>query len=211
MHRLALTSGRLGSAIGQQIIDLKGIGMSLVGVQRQGQGRPLLHDPDARVPMAVDPALVALGPAEPALQLQVVLRQSRLISTGEEALLEARHHRGEVLPNRVAVALEAVPEALELGTTLEATAVRRVECRLHRGDLRHLLPEGCLDLCHQGKAAIEATGQPPQQGLGPPPLRASRFRCSDCRTSPSASAMRKPGGCSGPPWSSLRMPRTAAQ
>jgi len=118
MHRLALTAGRPGAAIGQQVVDSEGIGMSLVGVQRQEQGRPLLYDPNARVPMAVDPAFVALGPAEPALQLQVVLRQSQLISTGEETLLEARHHRGEVLPNRVAVGLEAIPEALELGTTL---------------------------------------------------------------------------------------------
>ena len=118
MHRLAWTAGRLGAAIRQQVVDFEAIGMSLVGVQRQEQGRPLLHDPNTRVPRAVDPAFVALGPAEPALPLQVVLRQSRLVSTGEETLLEARHHRGEVLPNRVAVGLEAIPAALELGTTL---------------------------------------------------------------------------------------------
>jgi hypothetical protein len=199
MHRLALTSGHLGSVIGQQIVDSEGIGMSLVGVQRQEQGRPLLHHPDARVPMAVDPAFVTLGPAEPALQLQVVLREFQPITADEEAILEARHHRGKVLPGRVPVSLEAIPERLELGATLQTTPLGRVECGLDRGDVRHLLPQGRLDLRHRVEAPIDATGQPPQRRLGPPPLRAPRFRCSDCRTSPSASAIRKPGGCSGPP------------
>jgi hypothetical protein len=211
MHRLTLTARRLGAAIGQQVADLEGIRMSLMGVQRQEQGRTLLHHADARVSMAVDPALMTLGPAEPPLQFQVVLRQVRPVTADEEARLEARHHCGEVLPNRVAVGLEAIPQRLELSLPLETTPMRRVERRIDRGDVRHPLPDGRLDLPHQTEAAIDATGQPTQQGLGPPPLRASRFRCSDCRTSPSASAIRTPGGCSGPPWSSLRMPRTAAQ
>lgn len=211
MHRLALTLGRLGSAIGQQVGDSQRIGMSPVGVQRQEQGRTLLHDADARVAMAVDPAFMTLGPAEPTLQFQVVLRQFRPITADEETFQEARHHRGEVLPNRITVGLEAIPERLEHGATLQTTAVRRAECRLHCGDIHHLLPDDGLDLRHQLKTTIDTTGQAAQQRLGPPPLRASRLRCSDCRTSPSASAIRTPGGCNGPPWSSLRMPRTAAQ
>ncbi len=179
MHRLTLTPGRWGAAIRQQIGDLEGIGMGPVSIQCQQQGRPLLHNPDTRVPVAVDPPLVTLGPAEPALQLQVVLRQFRFITADEQPTLEARHDRGEVLPDRGTVGLEVIPQGLVLGAPLETTSLRRLECGLDRGDVRYLPPDGRLDFPHQVEAAIETTGQPPQQRLGPPPLRASRFRCSD--------------------------------
>ena len=199
MKRLVLTAGRRGSAVGQQIGDGEGIGTIPMGIQRQQQRRSFLHDPDARVPMAVDAAFVALGLAEPTLQLEIVPGEIRVVIADEEAIPEARHHGGEVLPNRVAVGLEAIPKRLELGAARGATSVGRVECRIDRGNVRHLLPDGLLPLRHQIEAATDAAGQPTQQRLGPPPLRASRFRRSDCPTSPSASAIRSPGGCSGPP------------
>ena len=112
MQRLALTAGHLGSAIGQQVVDSEGIGMSLVGVQRQEQRRPLLHNADARVPMAMDATLVALGPAEPALQLQVVLRQfrpitaddaERVVALSETYRAEVRYSSGVVRTQKIVV------------------------------------------------------------------------------------------------------------
>lgn len=170
-----------------------------MGIQRQQQRRPFLHDPDAPGSMAVDAAFVTLGLAEPTLQLEIVLGKIGVVIADEEAVLEARHHGGEVVPNRVAVGLEAIPKRLELGTTLGAIPVGRLEGRIDRGDIRHVLPDGFLDFLHQIETAIDTAGQSTQQRLGPPPLRASRFRCSDRRTSPNASAIRRPGGCSGPP------------
>jgi hypothetical protein len=61
------------------------------------------------------------------------------------------------------------------------------------------------------QAALDAAGQAAELLLGEPPFCSSRFRWIDARTSANASAIRTPGGFSGPPWSSLRIPRTAAQ
>jgi hypothetical protein len=61
------------------------------------------------------------------------------------------------------------------------------------------------------QAAIDAVGQPVQLLLSESPFFASKLRSIESRTSSKASAIRRPGGWSGPPWSSLRMPRTAEQ
>ena len=60
-----------------------------------------------------------------------------------------------------------------------------------------------------GPGALEPNGLVLEQVS--PGLFNARFLPSEARTSANASAIRKPGGCRGPPWSSLRMPRTAAQ
>jgi hypothetical protein len=62
-----------------------------------------------------------------------------------------------------------------------------------------------------GQSAVDAVGQAAEVLLGEPPFCASKLRRSESRTSFKASAIRRPGGWSGPPWSSLRMPRTAVQ
>lgn len=46
-----------------------------MSVQRQNHGRAFLDGSDARVAAAVKPLLMPFGLAEPALQVQVVLRQ----------------------------------------------------------------------------------------------------------------------------------------
>ena len=61
------------------------------------------------------------------------------------------------------------------------------------------------------EAPVNAAGKSAELLFRDPPFRSPTFRWIDSRTSPKASAIRKPGGWSGPPWSSLRIPRTAAQ
>src|SRR5262249_5377340 len=61
------------------------------------------------------------------------------------------------------------------------------------------------------QSAVNATDETFQPRLCTPPFCACRLRSSDARTSCNASLIRTPGGCSGPPWSSLSIPRTAAQ
>src|SRR5262249_37198401 len=61
------------------------------------------------------------------------------------------------------------------------------------------------------QSAVNATDETFQPRLCMPPFCACRLRSSDARTSCNASLIRTPGGCSGPPWSSLSIPRTAAQ
>jgi hypothetical protein len=61
------------------------------------------------------------------------------------------------------------------------------------------------------QSPVDAAGQAAESLLCEPPFFAPWFRPIDSRTSPNASAMIRPGGRSGPPWSLLRIPRTAAQ
>jgi hypothetical protein len=61
------------------------------------------------------------------------------------------------------------------------------------------------------QSSVDADGQPIELLLCEPPFFVSRFRWIDSRTSVNASAMSRPGGLRGPPWSLLRIPRTAAQ
>jgi hypothetical protein len=72
-------------------------------------------------------------------------------------------------------------------------------------------PDRLLLGSHQVQPLVDAGGQPDQLLLREPPFFAPRFGWIDCRTSSNAPAIRSPGGSSGPPWSSLRIPRTAAQ
>jgi hypothetical protein len=52
---------------------------------------------------------------------------------------------------------------------------------------------------HAAQPPVDVAGQTCESVLRSPPFCASRFRWSDARTSPRASAMRMPGGWSGPP------------
>ena len=49
------------------------------------------------------------------------------------------------------------------------------------------------------QAALDASGQPAELLLREPPFFSSKFRWIDSWTSFNASAIRNPGGCSGPP------------
>jgi hypothetical protein len=61
------------------------------------------------------------------------------------------------------------------------------------------------------QSPVDAVGQPSELGGCESPFFSSKLRWIESRTSLKASAICSPGGCSGPPWSLLRMPRTAAQ
>src|SRR3954471_19972008 len=182
--------------------------MSQVRIQGQDQRRTFLHDPHSGMTMAVNPTLMALGLAEPPLQVEIVSRQVHVVTTEEEARLEAPHHPGHLLPDRVTIRLEAIAKCLESGSTSLAITTRRIERGGHLDDLIDVLPDRDLSLLDRAESPIDVTGQATQERLGTPPFFAPRLRRSDCRTSPNASAIRSPGGWSGPPWSSLRIPRT---
>ena len=60
-----------------------------MGVQRVHQCRPFLDDPHPRVAMAVDPTLMPLGQAEPALQIEIVVDLIEGVTASKEAGTEA--------------------------------------------------------------------------------------------------------------------------
>jgi hypothetical protein len=56
-----------------------------------------------------------------------------------------------------------------------------------------------LDLFDFVETRLDASREPAELLLREPPFFASKFRWIDSWTSPKASAIRNPGGCSGPP------------
>jgi len=149
--------------------------------------------------MAVDPSLMPLGQAKPAFQIEIVPNLIGFISTRKQARLEAAHHPGHLLVERIAVADEAIDQLLKLGLPLGAIALLGVQSLGDFLDLLDLFADQFLFGFDRVQALIDAVGQPTQLCFRGPPFFASRFRWIDCRTSFTPSAIRKPGGCSSPP------------
>ena len=200
-----------GRTVRQQVVDAERFGVAVVGVQRVHQCRPFLDDPHARVAMAVDPTLMPLGQAEPTLQIEIVVDLIEGVTASKEAGAEALHQPGHMLVDRVTVAVKASEDRVEVGLTLGRLLRRRVQGRGHLLDRLDVAPDRLLSGFDQVQSLVDAGGQSVQLLLREPPFFTSRFRWIDCRTSSNASAIRNPGGSSGPPWSLLRIPRTAAQ
>jgi hypothetical protein len=194
MNRLALTRRSLSPPIRQQVVDAEQVGVRLVGVQRRQQSRTLLHDPHPGMTMAMDPAFVALGQAEAPFQIEIVLREIRVIATDKQPGLETRHHCAHMLAHRVAAPLEPSLKRLEIHLTSDTIAVRRIQGGRDIDDVLDVSPDRVLGLPDRAQAAVDEPGQPPQERLGAPPFFAARLRSIDWRTSSRASAIRKPGG-----------------
>ena len=182
-----------------------------MGVQGMNQRRSFQDDPDPRVAVAVDAALVTLRQAEPTLQIQVVADLLERPLADEQTGQEARHHHGHLSVNRVIGPFEASDQAFERLSPLGGTVLPGVEGRGDLLDVLDVAADRFLVGPDRVEAAVDATGQSVELLLGEPPFCSSTLRRIDSRTSLNASAIRTPGGWSGPPRSSLRMPRTAAQ
>lgn len=182
-----------------------------MGIQRMDQCGPLLHNPNARVAMPVDPAFVALGQAEPPFQIEIISDLGKLGSADEEAGQEAQHDPGEVLVDRILLALEAVGQRFKLLPATGTTSLLRVQGRIDLLEILDVLSKRLLLVSNFVQAPVNALGQAAQLLFCEPPFFASKLRWIESRTSFKASAILSPGGSSGPPWSSLRMPRTAVQ
>ena len=199
----------MGLAVGSQVVDGKGSGVPQMGIQRRQQRRALPHDSHPGMTVAVNPTLMSLGLTKPTLQSEVVAGLSRFVTSDEQTRLETPHHPRHLPPDWVRLGAQAIDHRLEECLTLLARAARRVERGPHLNDLAHALPNRDLRLPDRLQSPVNEPRLTAQQRLGLPPFFAPTTRPKDCRTSPNASAIRKPGGWSGPPWSSLRMPRTA--
>ena len=66
-------------------------------------------------------------------------------------------------------------------------------------DFLDLFSEHLLLRFDRVQAPVDAAGQAVELLLWEPPFFSSKFRWIESRTSPKASAIRKPGGSSGPP------------
>src|SRR5215831_812218 len=110
--------------------------MCRMDVQRMHQRGPLHNDTNPRVAVTVDTALVTLGEAKPALQVEVVAELFPLAFADEQASQKARHHLDHLLMYRLLRALEALDQFLELRLPSRASLPLRLE---RRGYLRDVL------------------------------------------------------------------------
>ena len=155
-----MTRGRFGMAIDYQILDGQQPGVVQVGVEGQQQRGAFQHNPHAGVTMPVNASLVALGLLEPALQVEVVLRQVGVIAADKEARLKAGHHLAHVSADRIVTRQELVSKSLKPHLTFLATAPFRIERLFDCTDVPHIvshLLEGLFDLTN---SAIDTVGQP---------------------------------------------------
>lgn len=168
-------------------------------VQSMHQRRPLQNDADPRVPMAVDVALVTLRNAKPTLQIQIVIERRQRVCANEQTGHKARHHLSHFLVDRGLGFLEAILQRLKLLLPLGATLRVRFKGRGNGGDVFHVATQFLLFGADGVETAVDAAGQTVELRFGEAPFFSSKFRWIDSRTSLNASAIRKPGGCSGPP------------
>src|SRR3954464_6342473 len=161
--------------------------------------------------MTVNPPLVALGQAKPSLKIEIVLDLLELSRADEKTGQEAGHQRGHVLANGILIPLKSIDQLLELLLAMLATFASWFEGRGYLLDVLDVFSDRLLLGLDLVQSPVDAVGQTAQLLFCESPFFASRFRWIDSRTSSKAWAIRRPGGWRGPPWSSLRMPRTAAQ
>ena len=172
-----------------------------------------MDDPYTGVGAAVDSPLVALWTAEEALEFEVVARESRVVTADEEALLEREHDFGHLDADLIVAGRECRGERDEQPLAILGRSVSRVECGVDLAQDYHVTCDFIERLANELDAAVYATDEGAQRLFAAPflPPAVAVALSMESRTSPSPLAMRTPGGSSGPPWSSFRTPRTAAQ
>jgi len=185
--------------IGQKFVGPERLRMSLVGVEGERQRRAFQDDSHSRMAMAVDAALVALGLAKPPFQLKVVLGKIWIVSTDKEAGREAAHDLRHVLTDRMIVLLQRLLKLFKGGSSPLGLAGGRIERGRYGVDRFDVRPDFFVGRFDLRQPSVDAPGQTPQALFDSPPFSASRFRCSETRTSSRAPAIRNPGGSRGPP------------
>lgn len=170
-----------------------------MGIQRMHQCWPLQNDAYARVSMAVNAAFMALRNAKPSLQIQIVVDRGQRVFANEQAGQKTHHHRRHFLVDRGFAVRETILQVLELlppfGTTLRC----RIKRRGDGGNVLHVVTQLLLFGADGVEATVDAVGQSVELRFGEAPFFSSKFRWIESRTSLNAPAIRKPGGCSGPP------------
>ena len=198
-------------AKGQQVGGGKRFGVTLVEIQSVNQRRAFQHDSHTGVAMSVDAAFVGFGVAKPAFQIEIILRQTSRIATGKQALFKAQQDFRHLLSYGISAGLTDAMQFVEAGTARLAVALGRIESFGNGTHDFNMLANHGQFVSHAVETAIHAARQTFQRLFRSAPFFVARQRSTDPRTDCNASTMRRPGGCSGPPWSSFRIPFTTVQ
>lgn len=185
--------------------------MAQVQVQSVNERGAFQDDSHTGVAMSVDAAFVAFGVAKPAFQIEVILWQARHIAPGKQALFKAQQDFRHLLLQGIGAGLTGVVQLGKAGVTGLAVALFWIESRGHGTHDFDVSANHGEFVSHAVETAIDAACQALQRPFRSAPFFVTRQRSTDPRTDCNARAMRRPGGCSGPPWSSFRIPFTAVQ
>jgi hypothetical protein len=186
-------------AIGPYIRGGAWLRVHYVRVEGQQQRGAFLDEAYPGVPVAVHAALVPFGLAEPACQVEGVLGHVRVLTPDKQAGRKARHHVAPMLPGRIVARLALRLQDLKLHLTLGTRAAVGLERRLDCRHIVHVGPNGRLDVVHCRQPPRDVARSTRAALVSRPPLCAARCRWSEACTSSKAAAMRRPGGCKGPP------------
>ena len=129
-----------------------------MGVQRVHHRRPFLNDPNPRVAMTVDPPLVTLGQAEPALEIEIVADLLERGLADKEAREETDHDPGHLFVNRITGAPEASGQLLELLLATRTIPLFGVEGRGDFVDLFDIPSDRHLLGCDMVQASVDTAG-----------------------------------------------------
>ena len=134
-----------------------------------------------------------------------------IVAADKQARRERRHSRSHGVPQRLLASEKMLLQEVEGCLPLRGRSAGGVEGCGYLAQVRDTRLEFGLRRPHLGQAAVNAAGEAVQLLFWSAPFFASRLCWSEPRISRSPAAMLKPGGASGPPWSLLSTPRTAAQ
>ena len=142
----------------------------------------------------VNPPLVALGQTKPPLQVEIVTNFFKRGLTHEEPCKKAAHDLGHMLVSRVLGTLEATDQLLEPLLAPRVVAFFGFEGRGNLGDFLDVVSDRFLLGSDVVRPPVDALAKTDELGFREPPLFSSRLRWIESRTSPKASAIRRPGG-----------------
>ena len=123
--------------------------------------------------------------------------ESCVVTSHKQAWLTTRQYSTHVLSPRLVTPLALLPQGLKGHVPVVARASGGIKCGLDCPHVCHLVTYVLLGHLHTRQASVNIADQARELLVGTPPFCASRFRCSDARTSSKASAIRMPGGCNG--------------
>ena len=133
-----------------------------MGVQRGDQGGSFHDDAHARVSVAMNATLVALGTTKEPFQIQIVTRKVGEVFADEKAGGKGVHDLGHRLPHRVARSLEASLQRTEESPTLFAAAAVGIKRSRNLADVFDTTLQGLLLLLDLGEAPVKGVRQVPQ-------------------------------------------------
>ena len=170
-----------------------------VRIEHRQESGPLLNDAHAGVAMAVDAAFVAFWQSERAFEIIVVGRQIRIVISDKETGGESVDDVAEEVSHRQWIIAERLAKVEEGRSPLFEGAGFGVEILGNFLNVRKMQPD--LGLCglDMGQTAVDTAYKSLLGFVGRAPFFATRLRCKESRTCCRESAMRNPGGCSGPP------------